>query len=347
MKNFLAVIITFISLSAIYSKEEKLSKTIDAKGIQLVNIESKYGKIIIENSKNPEILVNVVINAQSNKEESIEKMLSNVSVSFDDNGGQVNIKTNFGSFFSFMKFTNKLFSNGDFSIDYYIKMPKDIALDISLDKGDIVLFERDADVKLTHNSGYISSQTIHGKSTFDLRDSHIKISQTDSLFFNIRSGSLVIEKSNSIKGESYNSNFQIGQVGTFDSQSMRDTYSIQEIGQTYINSTLSDIVIDKITTEGIFSTSYGSLKIKRIMPEFEEVKVTGKGANIGINIENTATNIAINHHSSTKIDIPDELGLRMKFGDEKNEFITTGTLGIPTGMSQILINIKGGELHIR
>ncbi|PVX51983.1 hypothetical protein C7377_0278 [Balneicella halophila] len=347
MKKLIGILLVLCSITVTNAKEETITKTIDATGIEILKIDSKYGKIIIENWDKQEIAIEAIISAQSKKEETMEKMLRNVSVKINDKGNYLDVSTNFGTFFSFIKFSNKLFNNGDFSIDYYIKMPNNISLDISLHNGDIILYERDADVRLNHSSGYISSQTIHGKSSFELKDSHLKISQVGDLSFNTRNSSLMIEKANLLKGESYNSKLEIGEVGTFDAKSMRDEFNLRQASQIIVNSTLTDIVVDRLDMSGILNPDYGSVTIKEITPNFDELKMNSKGAQVSVFLGDTPANIAISHHSSTKMLIPENLGINMRFGETQKDFITTGTIGDPTAPSQILINARGGSLQLQ
>lgn len=347
MKKSLLLLITLWVCTVVAAKEETLSKTFDATGIHILQIESKYGEIKVETWENPEIAVDVFIKANSNKEQTVKKILDNVGVDFNQNDGRLVIKTDFGTFFSFMKFSNQLFRDGDFAIDYQIKVPKNIALDISLHDGNIILFERDANVKVTHSTGYISSQAIHGKGLFKLKDSHLKIKQIDSLLLEGKGSTLAIEQAKLIKGESYNCIFKITNVATIDLESVKDKFNMQQATELSITSSLSDIIVEDLKMGGILNSDYGSIQIHHITNDFDELKITGKGTAIGIDIENTAANIAISHHISTKMHIPDSLGLRMKFGESQKDFITTGTVGKPIGTSQILINTKGGTLDLK
>lgn len=347
MKKYLLFLIIFCSFSMVSAKEETISKTFNSEFINILKVESKYGEIKIENWEKKEIAIDVFIKVESNKERTVEKILSNVGVDFDKKGEELIVKTDFGMFFSFMKLSNSLFRSGEFAINYHIKMPKDIDLDIALQNGDVILFEREAAVKLAHSNGYISSENIKGNATFELRDSHLKISQTDSLFLDAKGSTLGIDKAQSLKGESYNCQFDINNVRVFDMKSVRDKITLKKVKNVFINSSLSDILIEEVETNGMLDASYGDVAIQQIIPEFEELKITSKGANVAISLNSTPVHIAVSHHISTKINIPDNLGLRMKFGESQKDFITTGTVGNPIGTSQILINTKGGELELK
>lgn len=347
MKKSLLLFIFIFTLSVIQAKEETLSKTFPAEGISILQIQSKYGEIKVEDWDKDEIAVDVFIKAQSSKEQTVEKILSNVGVDFDQQEDCLLIKTDFGTFFSFMNLSNNLFRDGEFAIDYHIKAPKNIALDISLHSGDIILFERDADVKIAHSSGYVSSQAISGNSVFKLRDSHVKLSQTDSLLLDAKNSSLAIEKSKYIKGESYHCKLDVAQTETLDITSMRDKFVLQQAGQVFISSSLSKLVVEELKTAALLNMTYGNIAIQHIVPEFDELKITAKATDISIALEDTPAHIAVSHHISTKTSIAETLGLQMKFGETQKDFITAGTSGTPTEAGQVLINIKGGTLEIR
>lgn len=347
MKQHLLFFLSLLAITTLSAKEETISKTFDAEEISLLNFESKYGELKIENWEKPEIAVDVFIKVQGNKEKTIEKILSNVGVDFNQEGSELKIKTDFGMFFSFMKLSNNLFRSGDFSIDYHIKMPKNIALDIVLHHGNVILFKRDADVNLEHSSGYISLESIHGSTRLKLRDSHLRTIQADSMFLDVKGSNLEIDKVLHLKGESYNSKLHIADMQALSLKSTRDKITLKKSREAFINSSLSSVLIEELQTAAIINASYGDVIVYQIVPEFEELKITGRGADIAINLESTPAHIAVNHHISTKVKIPDSMGLRMKFGESQKEFITTGTIGNPQGTSQLLINTKGGKLELR
>ncbi|MBS9768553.1 MAG: hypothetical protein KGV44_13585 [Flavobacteriaceae bacterium] len=355
MKTNIKIVFLFIfSLCLLQVKaennNEKISsqtKTFPATPISYIKIESKYGRIKVENWNKDKIEVTSHIRVASNNNETAEKILNNVNINTEHAGNFLDIKTEFGTFFTFIKFTNNLFRNGEFSIDYVIKMPKNIGTDITLDNGDIVLFERDANVKINHSKGNVSIETINKKAKIKLRGSNLKLNNSDSLLLDVRNTSLFIEKSNYIKTESYNTVYQIGKVNQLDANSMRDNFKIQELGGILVTSSLSDFKINSLSDECIAETNYGDFTVEHIGMRFDEIKMTSKGTKLALFLNSTPANIVINHHLSTKMSIPDGLGLNMKFTETPKYFITKGKVKNPKAGHTIRIKAKGGSLRLK
>ncbi len=347
MKKYIVLVMIILGAFSLQAKEEVISELFDTQNIDAVKITSKFGRVKVENWAKNEIAVTATIKVSSNKEEAAEKILSNVSVDMARKGNYINVETTFEMFFSFMKFTNNLFRNGDFSIDYEVKMPQNIILDITLDNGDIVLYERNANVKISHSNGSISSQSIRGTAKLKLRSSKLKINNVDSLFMDAKNSDIFLTKSHYVNAKSYNTSYEIDEVKLLETNSLRDTFSVGDVSDIAATSSLSSFTFGVLKNSAVMDTSYGNVSAEHLGVKFDEVKLTCKGTDVSIGLGATPASIAINHHVSTKLDIPDDFGLNMKFGKDQKYFITTGTVGAVKNNNELLVNIKGGSLQLR
>lgn len=347
MKKYSLFLVLFFTIFRLSAKEEIITKTFDASAIRVVEIDSKYGEITVETSQNDEITIIVTIEALSQKQETADKILSNVDVDFTTTPEKLNVKTNFGTFFSFIKVVNNLFRGGEFSINYQIKAPSDIALRINLKDGNLVIFEREAKLEINHTDGYISAQNLHSHCDFTLKNSHIKLLSVDTLLLNMRNSDLRMQEAEFVKSETYNSELTAVKTNNLEINSVRDTYIVDSINNITAKGYLSHLNFGQIEQFAILTCDYGSLLVDALGRDFEDVKITGRGTNLKIQLKGCPAHIAVSHHQSTKIDIPDKMDLRMKFGETNKDFITTGTVGNPTTLNQILINCRGGKLMLR
>ncbi len=347
MKKYILLFIMFLTAFSLQAKEEVISESFDTQNIDALKITSKFGRVKVENWVKNEIAVTAIIKVSSNKEEAAEKILSNVSVDMARKGNYINVETTFEMFFSFMKFTNNLFRSGDFSINYEVKMPQNIILDITLDNGNIVLYERNANVKISHSNGSISSQSIRGTAKMKLRSSKLKISNVDSLLVDAKNSDIFLTKSRYINAESYNTSYEINEVKLLETSSLRDTFSVGDVTDVSATSSLSSFSLAVLKNSAVMDTSYGNFSAERVGEKFDEIKLTCKGTDVSIGLSPTPASIAINHHVSTKLNIPDNFGLSMKFGKDQKYLITTGTVGAAKNNNELLVNIKGGSLQLR
>ncbi len=345
------VFLLFFSFFSLYVKAEKTPEKLiskvekfPARDISLLKIQSKYGKIKIENWERDEIELASYIRVSSDTKETAQNILSNVFIKRIKNAHSLDINTEFGTFFSFMKFTNNLFRNGEFSIDFVVKAPKNIAADIRMQNGDIVLFERSGAVAIEHSRGSVSIEKIKGKSRLKLRSSRVKIIKADSVSLDCRNSTVFLEKCSAVVTTSYNSKYKIGKVGSLKAHSMRDDFQIQKIAAFFAESSLSNFVIDQFADFASVETNYGNLKIEKIEKGFQEIKVNSKGTKLYLGLNSISANVLINHHLSTKMHIPERLGLSMKFDERPKYFITKGVIGRNKKGHKIQLRTKGGSL---
>lgn len=347
MKKYFLICITLLISLPLLAKEEVISKIFNASDISLLVIDNKFGEIKVVTWDEPTIAVDVIIRATSSKTETVEKIFSNVDVDFHRSENSIVLRTLYGSFFSFIKMSNNLFRGGEFSIDYVVKAPNNIDLKINLKSGNLILFERTGYCEVEHTDGYFSAQALHGNADFKLRGSQVKISSVHNLKLDMKSGTMQLDKARSIKGDIYNTALNIGTVGALDLKSLKDEIEVKSAQVASINATISKVRIHALGEGGVISTDYGSLVLADINKSFDNLKISGRGTKMSISIGKTPANVTIYHHQSTDIDIPDSMGLQMKFGETNKEFITIGTLGKPSRANQLMINSRGGSLTLR
>lgn len=347
MKKYIIILLSLLTTTIVTAKEEVISKTYDANTIHLISIENRYGEIKVETWKKPVIAVDVIVKVSSNKQETIDNIVNNVGVNFSQEDDVLNVKTEFGNFFSFLKMSNDLFRGGAFSINYTVRAPEDTELKLDLKSGNIILYERKGSVSINQTDGYTSSQALHGDVSFVLRGCHVKVESAANLHLDMKSGSIELQRANAVQSDTYNSEIKIRSVGAFEGKSLKDSLTIGKAEKVILTGSISHVNIHKISDLGAIAVNYGSAKVQKVAEGFHELKLTGRGSELFVNTGKTPMNVAISHHQTTDMHIPDAMGLRMKFGESQKDFITTGVLGVPAGNNQLLINCRGGSLTLQ
>ncbi len=97
-------------------------------------IKNKFGKIHCQNWDKNAISIEVTITLEASSQDKANKYFDKISISFTGNADRVTATTSFD---------DNLFgnNNNEFSIDYMVKMPKTIGIELDHKFGDIILEE--------------------------------------------------------------------------------------------------------------------------------------------------------------------------------------------------------------
>lgn len=347
-KKVLLLLFALCGVQLVYSKEELISKIFPAADFNGINIDNKYGEVKVENWDKPQIEISVKINIESRKTLTEEKIYSNINVDFHDEGDILSVATEFGRFFSFMKMSNSVFRGGKLAINYLIKAPIDKNLNISMRSGDIVLFERHGNVKIEQQDGTLSCESLYGDNYFMLKGCSAKLTTVNNLQLNMKNGNISIDKVNDLTLDSYDIVATLGELGFLDAKSIRDKLSISKIkGKSTFACNMSAVKVDSLLSDGFFTTNYGMILLKQLGQNFDELKINSKGTDIALGLDKVGVNIAINHHQSTKMEISDKYDLKMIFGEDNKNFISTGYSKVTPANNKLFINCKGGTLVLK
>ncbi len=347
MKRYLILLLSIFIVGTLQAEEKKITKTFRSSDVAKLKLDNKFGDIKVENWTKQELEINVVVKALSNKPSVGKKILEKVKVKFKHKRDSIFVKTDFGSFFSLKKFTNSFFSGCEFSVNYEVKMPKDIDIDLVLKNGNIVLFERTGNVKINHKDGSISVEKLEGEGIFELDDSSLYLDKAGDLLINSRNSRLVVNDSKTVKVNSYNSEYELKNLQNLEGEFSRDDFKIGGLQQFFGKAKASTFTIGNLERNAVVDFNRGAFTLEGLNPEFEELKLTAKNTNLAILLSSTAANILVSHHISTKMDLGEDIELNMRFGETQKDFISSGTIGNPKGDNKILIDIKGGKLHLR
>ncbi|MEA3317800.1 MAG: hypothetical protein U9R54_07570, partial [Bacteroidota bacterium] len=179
-KSIILVLINVLLLSSVYSANEEYSKTLHkeykADKNTLLVVENKYGEVNINNWDKNQIFIDVEITVEESKQEEAKELLKYITVNFSKEGNTIKAITNIDSKF----FKGSLFSFGnnakEFSIDYEIKTPKNINLNLENKYGDAFINEISGHVKLRIKYGNIRINKLERGNTKPLNNLYLAYS---------------------------------------------------------------------------------------------------------------------------------------------------------------------------
>lgn len=164
MKKFL--ILTVLSMTALFAaainrkdynykfeEQKTIEQTFDVEALPNLVMDGKYSDFIITTWDQPQIDFKVKISVKSDKESTVKQLMSIISVELTQECNTVTAKT---------VFTNKMNKsfNASVSIKYYVKVPKDVLMDLKTRYGDITLDEVREKLKVELKYGDLKADNI-------------------------------------------------------------------------------------------------------------------------------------------------------------------------------------------
>lgn len=265
------------------AKSEEFEKTIEksftiAKTGSL-KIDNQFGKVdLITHDKNTvEVVVKIIVDA--NSEEKSLKKLEQIDVEFNSTPNSLEMKTTFGK--------GKGSFNGSFQIDYVVKAPASLSLDINNQFGDVFIGEWKGNSSITVGYGNLTV----GKLMAEVNEVTLEFSKGSVGLINkgkvelSYSDRFNLDKAKELSIQSSFSDYEIQTVEKLVCKSEYDEVEIENVNRLELNASFTSVKIGKIYVYGDISNEYGSVKIDWVSKGFEGLKLENSFAGIKVNFE--------------------------------------------------------------
>jgi len=323
-----------ISQAGDYTKTFQEKFDVD-KGASLI-IKNKFGDVQCQAWDENSVSIVVTVEVDASSQERANKIFDKIDVSLTGSRSKVQGITSVGNI-----------DNAYFSINYEIRMPRWITVDLDNKFGEIYLDATDGSVNINLEYGAMEANSFNGPNT----DLTVKFSDAEVGY--IKDGSLHIEysewESKGAENFSLYSRFSevtLEKVSTINLDSQYDEVSVGDAGQVIAVSRFSELDFESIMGEFDFDIQYGELSVEYISASFKAGKV-----------RNTFAEASLTFDSKSNININAEL----KFGElsypgaasmnhETIGYTTNiykGSIGSSSSVSsQLTINSKNADVDI-
>lgn len=318
----------FISLTAFgtpYEVKKQITKNFKVSSNSQLQIENKYGNIIIVPWSKNEIDFNIEIIGKADNQKDAQFLADRVSVDFNQSGNTVSART------SYSQQKNFSCNNCGTTVNYNVSVPTSVYLDLTNKYGNIFMDKTSQNFKAEIKYGNLKANELTGSSnSITIGYGNMEIGKITSLELDIKYGKADIDEVNSAKINSAYNKFNFKTVGQMDLISKYDRFNIETIKDFTLESAYTDFTISKLVNSfNASSLRYCKVKIDDIETDFSK-----------ININATYTNIrlAIGEKHSFQADISTRYGnIRAKglkisnltWNDESDRYTKTlqGTVG--------------------
>jgi hypothetical protein len=306
------------------------------KGANLV-IRNKFGDVKCQAWDQSNVAITVTVKVDVSSQDKANRVFEKIDVVLSGDRTNVQGTTTVGNM-----------NNADFSIDYEIRMPRWINIDLDNQFGDIFLDETDGMVKINLEYGAMEAHALNGSKT----EMVIKFSNVDAGF--MKDGTLHLEysewKSKGCENLQLYSRFgevTIDKVARLNLDSQYDEIKIGNAGEVISVSRFSEMEYAKINGDFDFDIEYGELGVKYISPAFTHGKVRNSFAD---------ANLVFDPKSGMNVDAELEFGelsypkTNVSLNHQTEGYTTNiykgkiGTVASPA--SQLTINSKNADVSL-
>ncbi|OQX98085.1 MAG: hypothetical protein B6I20_11540 [Bacteroidetes bacterium 4572_117] len=284
-----------------YNKEYKVTKN------SILKLSNRYGDMHVENWDRSVVDIQVVITVKSSSKSKADDTFKKIKINFAKDGDVVSAITEI----------KESIRNTKFSIDYTVKMPKDINVDLLNKYGNLFLNEVNGHANINVKYGSFSINKLkrgnekpinfvsvaYSNGICDIEEanwlklesrySKVSINKGVALMVGSKYSSIKVKKSKSIVAESkYDHPFKVGSVGNF-----------------ICTAGYSDFEILKLYSKLEMDLKYSNLFVENLGSDFKLVKVKlryGKASisvpeNVGYELKAEAAYGSISHPGGDKI----------------------------------------------
>jgi hypothetical protein len=280
----LVILILVVALTGIMqsSAEEAIKEYHEswaAAGVQLLEINNKFGEVKVMNNGGGNLTIDVVITVEALNKSKANELLGQISVRFNKIGRTVSAETIIGNDFK---------SRNDFSIDYNVNIPSDKDLDIFNKYGNIIVNVLNANGKFnlqygnftanelnTPSSGFMEVHIAYGKADISMSNDLNMEAKYSTINFG-ETGDLVLNSKYTV--------INLGRARSITAESKYDTYNFEEAGSVSADTKYTSIKIDELSVSLEIDAEYGGISVGEVDTGFNLISISNSYGRVALEL---------------------------------------------------------------
>jgi hypothetical protein len=288
---FAALLLTVaLSASAEEAKKEFHREMVPGDNSTLTVI-NKFGAVVTETWDQNNVVIDVTVKVENPSAEKARKLLDMITVNFTEEGGNLKAETVFNDDFSSINWKG---TNNNFSINYNIRMPAHVNLDVTNKYGNVVLDEHNGQTLVNVKYGDLTANKLtrgnvkplntlivaYGKATvYELGWAEINARYV---------GMFSVEKAKALLIDSKYSKVSVGEASSIVTDSKYDGYSIGTVNNIVAMGGYTDFNFKKVNKKLDVETKYGNLSVEMVPAGFEKLSVKAGYCGVKLAIDPSA-----------------------------------------------------------
>lgn len=307
----------------------------------LFEIKNKFGDIQIENWDKNTVSIDVTITVETGSQSKANAVFEKVMINFKQVDSMISAVTEIKDHIK----------NVNLSIDYKIKMPKTLRLDLMNSYGDVFIAELTGKSNIVVKYGnFKADKLLFGESkprTFlTLAYSKGEIEECDWLKLKLDYSKMDIQKSEALIIKSKYSKIDIERSNSIVADSKFDEpYRVESVNNFVCTGEYSTYNIGKVKSKIDFDVKYSNIDVEEVGESFDEITIGIKYGHANLNINNNASYSLEADAEFGSVDIPD-CDVQKKIVDKSESKISATYGKNRASKSKVKISTKFGNVEL-
>jgi hypothetical protein len=242
-------------------------------------IKNKFGDVKCQVWDESSVSIVVTVKVDASSQEKANKVFDKIDVDISGTRMKVQGIT-----------TVENINNANFSIDYEIRLPRWVNIDLNNQFGDIYVDETEGQTKINLEYGSMEAVAFNGSQTnLTMKFSDAEAGYMKSGDINVEYGEWELKGSENIKLYSRFSEITLDKVAVLNLDSQYDEVNVGSAGQVIAISRFSELSFDKINVDFDFDIEYGEVDVDYISATFKTGKVRNTFAGADLSFDPKAS----------------------------------------------------------
>lgn len=291
---FVALLIIGFSVNSQEIVTKKIEKTLEMTNAGELQLNNKYGNIIVNGWKQNSIEITIDIKVTNKKKDNAKSLLDRINPEFKTAGDYISITSEISdknkSLFS--RYFNKVnpidLDKSNVEINYTISLPINAEIEVTNKFGDVILKNWNGKLKanVQHGDLWINEEITNAN--IDMKFGKLRTKSVDYASISLKNGSIDIEKSKDLILKTSGSTIQIDAVSDLDLASSKDEITIEHAGKIHGELSFSNVQINSLESDINLIMKVAELRVSKINKPDAMVTINQESSEINIAISNLA-----------------------------------------------------------
>ena len=291
MKTTILFIINLLVLSNILAseggdfKDSKLfTKIVKSSSDFELEITTKHGNISIETWEKDSISIEAKVEVQTSNLDRLKSILDDININFSSHTDYLAVTTEWNDASKGIKNDIlKIFGEQSVKVNYIIKVPSSISMDINNKYGNINMGNFNGELKLNVSHGNISVRNITKLKSIKLKYGKLRAKKISKGDIYVRFAKVKIDEVDNLDIDCASSEVEIKNANRLVIKSLSDEIEIENANYVQVNASFSDIEIEKLKNSIKGKIKHGNLGIDLVNDYFSEISLNGQNTDIELN----------------------------------------------------------------
>lgn len=340
-----------------YRVQEIIRKSVAISPTGRVEIENKYGNIIVHTWEKDSLSLVITKEAAHSKLENAEKLLDLITIDFWNTEQFVRVNTRFyeqkgwlGNLLqSSWESGKQLVGESSLSVNYELYVPVQQQLTITNRFGDVVVPPMLQRMSLDVSHGLIEADGLADGSWVRMQFGTGRFRQVGKVQLEVAFSDIVIDKGVNLAITSKSCTYRIGRLEELlVVESIKDDLDIESVGSLRGKATFSDVRIALLKGSSQWESSFGSITIRKVSPFATTLTFVGNNTRYNLYLtEDVKRPVQIINVNSKGVSLPMRAVIRQEELTAGSTYILKATIGNGTSLQPLSIDTKGSFIDIQ